>query len=278
MRPPENVEGTVVDLGDDLLEKTAVLTHVVPSPQGVVGAASSPSIDDDLQSAHILLSEGLTEEAKKVLRRIVMAQPDHVLAQEKLAEIAELELSHLLSAEGRRSRSQGPAPEALDVEAILVALDRDFNLGGVAALSLFQDAKEQKGWAKFSIDLGQRHSELTAQDRIDWGVAFLEMGLLELSIEQFKAAGRESLPAQALLAYSLILAERAFDAAMVLEPIVGDSDVSGEEKIHFFYLMARAQEALGEPGLAQGWYEQVLETDRSYRDCAERIKKLDSMD
>src|SRR4051794_3122912 len=93
---------TTVDLGDDLLERTASHTansFHIPKPVDDVHVESAPplpttadEIADQLQSAKILVNEGLVEEGKKLLRRILIADPRNLLARKRLDEIQELEL------------------------------------------------------------------------------------------------------------------------------------------------------------------------------------------
>ena len=68
----KETEGTRLDLGDDLLEKTSV-TGMPAMPSAAMDA------EDSFASAEILLGEGLVEEAKKILRKILRVEPDHLL-------------------------------------------------------------------------------------------------------------------------------------------------------------------------------------------------------
>jgi hypothetical protein len=112
---------------------------------------------------------------------------------------------------------------------------------------------------------------------VDLGIAFLEMGLYDLAARQFKAAGRDPDQIHAttgLHAYALILAGRPFEATLVLEPMLGDSELKAADKIDFMYLMGRAYERLMKPDVAAHWYEQVAELEPHYRDSQERLRFL----
>lgn len=281
----EDTQATVVDLGDDLLE-TTVLTTV-----GLQRSSSSTEIEDDLASAKILINEGLWEEAKKVLRRIILKNPSHVAARKKLEEVHQLELSKLFSDTSdvpspRESKAQTPAERVskIDSEAIMRKLDRDLGLGALGdgdadeakcvVEALFGSSEAMEDFAeKLDVDL----AGLSSRDRTDVGIAFLEMGLYALAARQFEVASRDpvsGLPASALRAQALILAGSPFEATLCLEPILGDADLEDEDKIHFIYLMGAACEKLRKRDTARARYLQVYALNPGYRDVAERVHVL----
>ena len=112
--PPETDGGTRVDMGDDLLEKTAVLVmpgahahptpapapapapvHTISSPHQSIAPEPEPlspgpigpeQIADHMQSARILMGEGILEDAKRILRRILLTDPSRLEARRMLDE------------------------------------------------------------------------------------------------------------------------------------------------------------------------------------------------
>src|SRR4051794_40327574 len=89
---PNASEATRVDLGDDLL--IPATPPAMGGPEG--GAAEEHSSDDQYQSARILINEGFTEDAKKLLRKILITDPHHVAARNSLGEILNREMQDLL--------------------------------------------------------------------------------------------------------------------------------------------------------------------------------------
>jgi hypothetical protein len=298
-------DGTRIDLGDDLLEKTGSLVsqrRPELSPPPILAAEDAElleeeepappapktedEIQDHLESARILASEGLLEEAKRILRRIILADPHHVAARKKLEEIHELELKQIFSESytNRFLRKKKKSLGWIDSEAVMRQLDRDLKLGvfneGEAGeslaleLSLFED---REGLERFGVKLDKDLAGSTARDRLDIGIGFLEMDLHDLAARQFKAAARDpehALAATGLLAYALILSGRSFEATLTLEPVLGDSEIPREEKLDFIYLMGRAQERLQNRALALEWYGAAREIEPRYRDVEERIRLL----
>jgi tetratricopeptide (TPR) repeat protein len=301
-RDPERGTETNVDLGDDLLEKTAGQTRNsfhIPAPvddvQSVVGESAPPlpssrdEIEDQLQSARILVNEGLIEEGKKLLRRILIADSRNLTARRKLDEIHEIELQQIFEGRERRrgpqhGRRRDDAPEEeVDSEKVLRELDADLGLGLITdgdpdtvrelEMSLFQEREEM---ARFADRVDAEYSKCRPRDRLDIGIAFFEMGLLDLAIRQFTAAARDAetrIPATALLASALMRSGHPFDAVLALEPLISDSELDGADKLELLYLMGRANEQLGKHDAATRYYAQAVEVDPTYRDAEERMKR-----
>jgi len=272
-------EHTSTDLGEDLLEDRPTGSDVFRGPVITDDGAVSPplpatGIDDQLQSASILLNEGFTEDAKRLLRKILIADPHSVVARKKLDEIHETELRQIFS--------DSPAPRAYgritkvepisEPEKVLRQLDEELGLG--LAASAVTEA-DRRAWSS-SID--HALDGATPRDRIDVGIAFLEMGLPWMAVNHFRVArGHEewALPATALLARALIAAGEPFEATICLQTSLTDSELPRSEKSELLYLMANACEALGQHETAIKWYRQTLSVDRYYRDTLERLRKLE---
>lgn len=270
---PEQFEATKVDLGEDLLlEESQVSIQEEPLIK------KGDSIEDELASAQILIAEGLTDEAKKILRKILIQDPHYLAAKQRLDEIHEIELKQIFREEDafpkRRDKTQTKTSH-VNSDEIMRKLDRDLQLGIFSErieLELFQNKEALEA---FTAQLEKEFSGTSAQDRVDLGIGFLEMGLYDLAARQFRSAIQDpgfALTANSLLAYTLVLANRPFEAVLLIEPILEDSELSREEKIHFLYLMGRAHERLMKPQVATQWYLQVKEIDPAYRDIEERLR------
>ena len=84
-----------------------------------------------------------------------------------------------------------------------------------------------------------------------------------------------TLASRGLQAQALVLAGRPFEAVMVIEPMLRDTDLTSDERLDFVYWMARASEGLGKSAEALQWYRQAKETDPHYRDVSARIRFLE---
>src|SRR5690606_32999938 len=133
-------------------------------------------------------------------------------------------------------------------EEVLRKLDEDLGLGleGDTALpSLFQTRDSVR---RFAEELEGSMKGAGPRDRMDMGIAFLEMDLPEIAVLQFAAAAGDPalrLGATCLMATAHLASGRPLEAVMVLEPMLTDQEIARAEKLDLIYVMGRAQEALG---------------------------------
>ena len=267
--PPES---TRVDLGDDLIDKTRIADS-----DARAGAERPFSAEDALQSADILIGEGLFEEAKKILFRVLRERPELVQARDKLDRLHREELEQILSGSSPARRAH--FAYAFDHEQVLEKLNRDLKLDVFGAESGDATSTKFRESLKLSLE-GAR-----AQDQIDLGVAFFEMGMFDLALERFqesvKAAlhvdpedSRAVLSAQYFQALTLLQMGRESEALVLLQPHLIRSDLEMEDRVHFMYLHARALERSGRPVEARAVLESILAWDPFYRDARDRALAL----
>jgi tetratricopeptide (TPR) repeat protein len=260
-------EKTTVDLGDDLLEKTAVVQ------------ADPRTIEASAENARILLNEGFPDEAKKILRQLLLKNRNDVQSQKLLEEIHNSELKQLfVSSESntRKSFTQGGGRFAfdesilnVDSDQILRALDEEFDLD-------FGD-RNPEIFTKLDLELAGS----SPRDQLDLAISFLEMELythanqlLRALIKQGNHSEVSAGVAVSLLAQGYLMNHQPYEAISVLQPFINDADTSIEDKVDFLYLMARSNEALDKKSEALGWYLHVEESRPGYRDTPERIRQL----
>ena len=287
-RSGETGEVTRVDLGDDLIEKTADLIGVPQqhsseiSNDGTISSDPFESIDSRLHSARILIGEGMLEQAKKLLHHILVTDRGYVPARQALEEIHETELKQIFGEDrrGDRRRAKQNALHELweDPSEVVEQLDNDLGL------ELFQDSESM---GLFSRNLDSMLADSSPQDFVDLGIGFLEIGLCALASQLFRRAADtlknetsqepdavgDLTAAVALEAYALILAGKPFDAIASMQGLLNDSEIKADRKLELFYLMGRAYDSLKKPEIALQWYFRVKEIDPGYRDVQERIRK-----
>ncbi len=266
-----SITNTKIDLGDDLLDKTATL---VPE------ARDGESVPELLENAKILLSEGFFDEAKKALRKVLLKDQNNPSALKRLGDIHELELKQIFGEEKTQNKNPKTViPDLRSSRELMHSLDRDFGLGIFdlnggelsPAESIFED---EKAMEKFASHLDREHADAPAKDRMDLGIAFLEMGFYVLAIRQFQAASRSDelrVPALILESTGMILAGRLFQATLSLEALARESELEVGLKSEIFYLLGRAYEALSKSAEARSWYRQVQAINPDYRDVEARL-------
>ncbi len=274
---------TRVDLGEDLLEKTRTQTNAardLRSPP--TKPTAPPDLQDQFESARILMNENLVEDAKRVLRKILLADPKHIGARKKLDEIHDLELQQLFREDRPRRPFEIAEMGEMDTEKLIRDLDQELDLGisiprhSDMAL-LFWDGEAIHQFAK-KLDRDLETS--SSRDRVDLGIGFLEMGLYELAIRQFEAASRlsadssveEQLQILGLIAQAMVESGKFYDALVAVQSRLKDSEISQILKLDLFYWSARAYEGLHRRDESRQWYLKVKELDPYYRDIQDRLR------
>jgi tetratricopeptide (TPR) repeat protein len=229
------------------------------------------SARDEVESAKILFQEGLLDEAKKTLHRILISHPAYSRASKLLKEIQKTELNHILN----RSQASSDRRKMEDPERILRKLEADLGISIESRSAVLDPAHEN--WT---------HSmELSSQERFDLGIAFFEMGCFRDADRELAEALRifrvenssldeSGVSIVALRAESLIRLEEAFEAKMFLAPILNEPEISHELKLPLYYLAARSEELLGARVEAKAWLQKVMDIDPLFRDANFRIRLL----
>jgi len=238
-------------------------------------------IRDEIESARILIREGLVEEAKRILYRALTAQPDQREANLLLDAIQQNELQSLLDsvvtnpegatrAENTRRSSWRKTTErrAESQDKIIEDLERDLHFQ-------CEDTTSNAGLPRWVVEGGT--------PSFDLGIAFYQMDcfadalpILEKAEKDIRAQttalSRDGIMIASMIAHCRVQLGDAFGAKLYLEPILFEPEVALDDKTVLFYEMGRIEEALSNPEAAQGWWKRVLEIDPQFRDAAYRIR------
>jgi tetratricopeptide (TPR) repeat protein len=289
---PEPV--TQIDLGDDLLNE-----------HSKVGLQENHSDEDLLENARILQSEGLIDEAKRSLRKLLISDPRNAAARQALQAIQDQELRGLLDGSQIERMRLTPAERA-EGDEVIKALDRDFALG-IMSETERETRQSDEGIDRVLSDMETALAGCEGRDRIDVGIAFLEMGSPRVAEHHFRAAREyfqrltsepstqeyqdykdengdkaEALENQigihrrlvasiALLAHSQLSAGRSLEALHTLQEALKSLSRGTQVEVELLYLMGRASEAVGRREEALVWYGKALEAEPGYRDTASRL-------
>lgn len=269
-------EVTSVDLGEDLLEQTK---EIVIEEKKSESSQPNPSLlpSDDIEKAEILISERLLNDAKKILRKILRKDPVHFKAKGLLEEIQKQELQDLLSTEVFRKKFH-EKEEKDNPYQVLEKLDNDLRIGVFRDVlkpvpQLFSDETVYRQYSNYVQEVA---AKLNPKEKIDLGVAFLEMGLYRIAENIFSDASRNDavrFRSMYLLAISLIYGGKAIEATIQLTPLVRDLALAGSpEVIDFLYLMGLAFEKLLDARKAREFFKRVYQINPRYRDVAEKLR------
>jgi tetratricopeptide (TPR) repeat protein len=284
----ELTKNTRVDLGDDLLE-----TRTIPCGDRQSDRNSEPNpppsesslqtvpetTEELLLNAKILISEGLLEDAKKTLRRVLRMEPTSLAARDRLEEIQKIEIKKLLGQDENtgggflRAKKKKLEPGLEDGEMVATALERELGPEPGTEERFFTNEADRQVFLK---NLELLCAGATPQDRIDLGIGFLEMEFYDVAIQMFRAAlaaepGERR--ARSLLATTWVARGNGFEAMAEIEALVADQSAPESERIDYGYLAGRAQELLQHFEMAVRWYRAVLQIEPGYRDAEDRMRR-----
>lgn len=274
-----SITKTSIDLGDDLLQ-TRTINRIVPKEQLAPPEPTAENPDELIVNAKILFSEALLEEAKKQLRKALILKPGFVDAEKLLKEIQDLEVKQILQSDGKRKRSRlknkpdASLDEEIDHDRVISTLEE--KVGKDDEEIRFFGSKDSLH--EFIEGITRETKNATAREKMDLGVAFLEMKLYQAAIRLFDMAAKDDELADSaftLKAQAMIESSAFFDALMVLDPLVGDPFREAAEKLEWIYLSARAHEGLKKRKKAAEWYRAVTQIDPQYRDAYERLLRCE---
>ncbi len=234
--------------------------------------ASKKAPQDEVESARILLREGLLEEAKKTLFRVLVLKPDFAPAQRLLQDIEAEELKLIF----RDSKPRANPPVREDTGLVLEALERDlgFQVEESVLCNEFWIATTQEG-----------APGLDARERFDLGIAFFEMGCFSDALRELIRSEKKirmdqtflgdlGVAVAALRAQCMIELDRAFEAKAYLEPILLEPDLSHENKLNLYYVMGLSEQKLEHPTVAAAWFQKIADTDLDFKDVSTRLANL----
>lgn len=290
----EITKSTRVDLGDDLLDTRTIARGGAEetrneSSDSEGSSAPDPdvvpdSIEELLLNSKILMGEGLLEDAKKTLRRVLRLDPPNLSARDRLEEIQRIEIKRLLGQEESatgggflRAKKKKVEPALEDGESVAAALERDLGIVPTAEELFFAEESDREAFFK---NLEGLCAGATPQDRIDLGIGFLEMEFYDVAVRMFRAAAVAEpgeRRARALLATAWVAKGNGFEAISELETLIADQSAPSEERIDYGYLAGRAQELLQNFDMAVRWYRAVMQIEPGYRDAEDRLRRSAKM-
>jgi hypothetical protein len=240
-------DATRVDLGEDLLVAGGGI-----GSRGLFGG-----VGDELDSARILINEGLLPEARSAIFRALRKDGANRIAARLLEEVRELEIRALLEAprEGIDHRRKEPsAEEPVDAELALAGLERDWKIGVLPGEA---DLDSLRSWLG-PLKLASR----PAQERKDWAVALIQAEAPELAAELLESSSIDQVEHWCLRASACVLARRFEEACAICEQGLRDPAFPEALRQELSYLRARALLGLGSRTEAL----EILQSLGSYRD------------
>jgi len=263
--PPQSPQdGTRVDLGEDLLDARAP----AEAPQGGGTSAVPPGVSDQLNSARILMSEGLLTEARKALFAVLRMEPHNPLAATMIEDLRKQEIQKLFHPDGgtsitkRRNMESDPNAVLRPADLVLEQLARDWR---ISIVPTDQELEQIRAWLH-----GLRLELASRTERKDWAVALVQADFPQIAAELLETVTLEDPELWCLRASVCILAQEHEAARSLCEQALRDSEFPASLRQEASYLLAQALAGLGAGQEAMGLYESL----GSYRDSELRLRAL----
>jgi tetratricopeptide (TPR) repeat protein len=263
----EEPDGRTVIGAPEMLAEDAA-----PAPQ-----PGAPELESALEEAEFFASRGLFDDARAILDEQLARLPNHPLLLERLAEL-DVQENGVQGVSGTRP---SPAAEVEDrafdiAESLGSDGDRSSGVG-----PHFAGAEDQVDvedlFAKFKEGVAQQIDVDDGQSHYDLGVAYKEMGLIDDAIREFETAARDD--KRACICNSMIGMIRiergelneAIDAFMAA---LASPERSKEQDAALHYEIGSAYEVKRMNKQALDHFQKCARLMPSFRDCQERVKKL----
>jgi tetratricopeptide (TPR) repeat protein len=258
-----------------------------PETAGARGAqAPMPELESALEEAEFFATRGLFDDARTILQEQLARLPNHPLILDRIAELESQEGSARGGSGTRAMPTRSPPADAgeidrsFDIAQSLDALDsndRPSNVGAAGSVGGDEQIDVEAVFAKFKEGVAQQIDADDGQSHYDLGVAYREMGLIDDAIREFETAARD--PKHTCICESMIgmiEVERgnlngAIDAFS--RGLRAQFKTPDQEMVLSFEL-GTAYESKKMTKDALACYQRVARRDATYRDVAERIRRL----
>lgn len=243
------------------------------SPNDTKTKLNSSSLESEVEGARILFQEGLVEEAKRALFRVLFSEPQFQSAQALLSEIQTFELNEIYKNKNPR---HGRAQESAELRDWF---KRD---------EVLQELQSDLGFElEPSVDSGASvvvsgQVELCNQSRLDLSIGFLEMEKYDEALRELDliSVGLESQNNEFVATILWVKAKawmgkkEYYRVLSLLEPFIEQENLGRDSFVALNYAYALAALSINEMSLAKERFEKVVAIDPHYLDARFHLSKL----
>lgn len=262
---------------------------LMEEPEEVQVVEEGPDLSEDFAEADFYLSQGMAEEAKGILRRILVRDPGNAQATKRLSELEFRPAPPEVPVEFETPPAKAPS---LDVTPVFrVASEEEEPEGGFIDLSAElerelaeeEEARQEIGppleeiLAEFQKGIREQLSEEDYETHYNLGIAYKEMDLFDEAIEEFRLAARDrkrALTCIDLIGLCYMAKGRSELAVQEFQQGLALSGFPPEEYRGLKYDLATAYEVLGDLQRALAILQELEKEDPRLRDVAARIRDL----
>lgn len=229
---------------------------------------SSPQ--DEVESAKILFQEGLVDEAKKTLFRVLSSVQNFSPAQKLLNEIQAKELEEIFKSSDGNAMKSGTPQASIDrrakartptLETVLAELEEDLGFS-------IEDKLQSPTSGVFSPLFG-----MSDRQRLDIAVGYFEMQCYEDALRELRLVPA-TISVRMLIAKCLAAQGKLEESKLTLSSMLHSEELELFEKTALFYEYASIAYATGDIALARSYFEKILIMDPNYKDVKQLLANL----
>ena len=259
------------------------VTSLVDQVEEAVEVVGSQTLTDELQEAEFFVQQGMMQEAQSAFQRILVRDPEHTVAKQKLAEI---ERKIAAPAKEKPRRPAAKKDTVFKVADTQVAQGDFIDLAGELNEELALEEKASSADIEPEVQDLLHQFQAGVREQIDvtdyethyhLGIAYKDLGLYDEAIEELRlaasdAANRVRCAGPLGLTY-LAKGEPKQAVEELLEGLAATQNGT-EERWGVLYDLATAYEALGDAQKALEALQSIHSESPKFRDIRTRVRDL----
>ncbi len=278
----EAIEAVTIEL-DPLQDSETVTPQLEPSP-APVKLDGSQTVAEELQEAQFYLKQGMLQEARDSLQRILRQDPEHPVAKQHLAEIERGADRPKREERPRAAGKKRPVFRVVEAKAsqeeyVDFAGELSEALSADEEASLPPDLEPEVKQMLHELQRGIR-DQLDAADyetHYDLAIAFKDLGLYDRAIGELRLAANDAayrVRCASLLGLCYLVKGEPERAVEELLKGVAATEAGTEERWGILYDLATAYEALGNGKKALETLLAIQSEMPKFRDIRVRVRDL----
>jgi tetratricopeptide (TPR) repeat protein len=259
------------------------VTSLVDQAEEVVEVVGSQTLTDELQEAEFFVQQGMMQEAQSAFQRILVRDPEHTVAKQKLAEI-----ERKIAAPA----DEKPRRPAAKKDTVFKVIDTQVSQGDFIDLAGELNEEMAQGEKTSSADIEPEVQDLLHQfqagvseqiEATDYethyhlGIAYKDLGLYDEAIGELQlAASNAAYQVRCSSPLGLTYLAKGEPAHAVEEMLKGLAATQNgtEERWGVLYDLATAYEALGDAQKALEALQSIHSESPKFRDIRTRVRDL----